>query len=94
MADKTKRLDSLKKKQEQIKAKIQSLEAAEKTRERKRETRRKILVGAYHLDKSRTDGHFKDTIRLMDGYLKRDSDRTLFDLAPLEPEQPAKNQAE
>lgn len=76
------KLDSLKKKQEQLKAQIQALEAAEKTRERKQETRRKILMGAYYLDKARAENRFDDIVTLMDGYLNRDSDRVLFDLPP------------
>ena len=81
MENKPSKLESLKKQQEQLKAKIQALEASEFSRERKRETRRKILVGAYYLDKARDDNKFDDLIRLMDAYLNRDSDRVLFDLA-------------
>ena len=86
MDKKSKRLDNLKKKQEQIKAQIQTLEATEKTRERKRETRRKILVGAYYLDKAKEENKFNDIVKVMDGYLKRDSDRVLFNLKLLESE--------
>ena len=80
METKPSKLEILKKQQEQLKAKIQALEAAETSRERKRETRRKILVGAYYLDKARADNKFDDIIKLMDSYLNRDSDRVLFDL--------------
>ena len=80
METKPSKLESLKKQQEQLKAKIQALEAAEFSRERKRETRRKILVGAYYLDKARAENKFDDFVRLMDGYLNRDSDRILFNL--------------
>lgn len=80
---KSKKLETLKKKQEQLKAQIQALEAAEKTRERKCETRRKILVGAYYLDKAKAEGTFNDIVSHMDGYLKRNKDRALFDLEPL-----------
>ncbi|MBP9727647.1 MAG: mobilization protein [Gammaproteobacteria bacterium] len=81
MKTKPSKLESLKKQQEQLKAKIQALEAAETSRERKRETRRKILVGSYYLDKARSENKFDDLVQLMDGYLNRDSDRVLFDLA-------------
>ncbi len=81
---KSNRLDSLKKKQEQIKAQIQKMEAAESARQRKRDTRCKILVGAYYLDKAKADGTFDDLVKLMDGYLTRNSDRVLFDLDLLE----------
>ncbi len=78
------RLEILKKQQNQLKAKIQALEASEFSRERKRETRRKILVGAYYVDKARSENKFDDLVRLIDGYLNRDSDRVLFNLAPTE----------
>ena len=84
MNAKSKKLDGLKKKQEQLKAHSQNLEAAEKYREKKRDTRRKILVGAYYLDKAITDDRFDEITRLMDGYLTRQSDRELFDLPQLE----------
>lgn len=84
METKPSKLDSLKKQQEQLKAKIQALEASETSRERKRETRRKILVGAYYLDKMREENRFDEVVKLMDGYLSRDSDRVLFHLSPRE----------
>ena len=84
MAFKAKKLDTLKKKQDQLKAQIQALEAVDKTRERKRETRRKILVGAYYLDKARQEDAFNQLVGIMDNYLKRESDRRLFELAPLQ----------
>ena len=84
MAFKAKKLDTLKKKQDQLKAQIQALQAVDKTRERKRETRRKILVGAYYLDKARQEDAFNQLVSIMDNYLKRESDRRLFELAPLQ----------
>jgi large subunit ribosomal protein L7/L12 len=81
MKTKTGTLDNLKKKQAQLAARIQALEATEKSRERKRETRRKILVGAYYLDKANEEKKLASLIQMMDGYLKRDSDRVLFGLA-------------
>lgn len=81
MESKPTRLEILKKQQDQLKAKIQALEASEFSRERKRETRRKILVGAYYLDKARSENRFDEIVKLMDGYLNRDYDRTLFGLA-------------
>lgn len=84
MENKPTRLEILKKQQDQLKAKIQALEASEFARERKRETRRKILVGAYYLDKFRSENKFDEVVNLMDSYLNRDSDRVLFNLAPTE----------
>lgn len=79
----TKKIESLKQKQAQLQAQIESLEAAEKNRERKRETRRKILIGAYYLDQARTKDQMGDLQRAMDTYLKRNADRVLFDLPSL-----------
>lgn len=93
MENKPSRLESLKKQQEQLKAKIQALEAAESTRERKRETRRKILVGAYYLDKMRADNKFNELVSSMDGYLSRDADRVLFNL-PLNEKTKSKTSSE
>lgn len=84
MDKKSKKLESLKKKQGQLKAQIQALEAAEKTREKKRDTRRKILIGAYYLDQAIKENRFDEIVKLMDGYLNRNSDRVLFDLPQLE----------
>ena len=48
----SKRLAQLKQKHEQLKAQIHTLEAAEQSRQRKQETRRKILIGAYYLNQA------------------------------------------
>ncbi len=76
------RLDSLKKKKAQLESQIQSIEAVEKSKERKRDTRRKILIGSYFLDKAREEDSLDEIIGEMDTYLMRDSDRVLFDLEP------------
>jgi len=78
------KLDALKKKQAQLQARIQKMEASEKTRERKRETRRKILIGAYFLKQARETGQFDDLVAKMADTLKRPTDRVLFDLPPLD----------
>lgn len=82
MKKNVKRLDRLKAKKDQLNAQIQALEAAENARERKRATRRKILVGAYYIEQTNTDAEQEAMRQRMDGYLTRDSDRTLFGLAP------------
>jgi len=75
------KLSTLKKKQEQLKAQIQALEARERLRERKRDTRRKILIGAYYLDKAKSDDKaWQRLVAELDTYLSRDVDRKLFDL--------------
>jgi len=80
-------LEKLKQQQEQLKARIQTLEAAEKTRERKKDTSRKILLGSLVLEKlKRGDAIVKPLMAELDGYLTRDHDRALFELPPLSKE--------
>lgn len=75
-------LEKLKHQQAQLTARIQAHEARAKEQERKKETRRKILVGAYYLDKARVSSENFDKLKQdMDEYLTRNSDRALFDLA-------------
>ena len=72
-------------------ARIQAAEARVKVSERKQDTRRKILIGAYYLDEARKNndgnGNGHDGLAALkaklDGYLKRDSDRKLFGLSPM-----------
>ena len=80
MNEKQSRLDALKKKKEQLNAQIQKLEALEKSRERKRDARRKILIGAYFIDKAKQDGTLFDLYKKLEDYLHRDSDKELFKL--------------
>ena len=49
-------LEKLKRQKEVLEARIQKAESLHKIRESKAETRRKILLGAYFLDKIRKDG--------------------------------------
>ncbi|CAN5372243.1 hypothetical protein BH10PSE19_BH10PSE19_04760 [soil metagenome] len=66
-------------------AQIQKLEALEKTCERKRDTRRKILVGAYYLDKAKSSSSEMQMLQgTMAEFLTRDNDRVLFELPLLE----------
>ena len=60
-------LETLKKRQEKLKQRIQKMEASEKTRERKRETRRKILIGSYYLDLARKNGQYEELVTYMAG---------------------------
>ena len=83
MQEKQSRLDVLKKKQDQLRAQIQKLESLDKTRERKRDTRRKILIGSYFIDKARDEGALDAFYQQLEDYLKRNSDRELFQLMPL-----------
>jgi len=76
----SKRLEQLKEKCKQLNAKIQKIAAVQKTKERKEETRRKILVGAYFLKKAREEGEMENLKQQIDNYLQRGIDRVLFRL--------------
>lgn len=72
------KLDNLKKKQEQLKSQIQRLENLEKTRERKRDTRRKILVGSCFLEEAKNNNELEKLCTKMHEYLTRERDKELF----------------
>ena len=73
-------LDSLKKKRDIINARIKLMQNREQSKERKDNTRRKILIGSYYLELSNKNNSFDSVVKLMDSYLTRDSDRLLFGL--------------
>ena len=77
------RLERLKEQREKLNAKIQLVEARFKTSERKYDTRRKILLGSYYLDKAIKENTMGEVNSIMDKYLKRNSDRELFGLKML-----------
>ena len=74
------RLQKLKDKKAKLEARIQGIEAREKVKERKQDTRRKILIGSYYLDQANKNDSMDEIKKLMDKYLVRDSDRKLFNL--------------
>lgn len=78
------KLKKLKGKKEQLDAQIKAIEAREAAKMRKEDTRRKILIGAYHLEKAKENGSMNEISKLMDSYLSRETDRTLFELPPLD----------
>ena len=78
----TTKLERLLEKEAQLKAQIQQAKAAERTLEKKRDTRRKILVGAAVM--ARVDsGRWpkEDLLEMMDGFLSRPNERELFGLS-------------
>ncbi|CAN5216123.1 hypothetical protein BH10PSE19_BH10PSE19_17910 [soil metagenome] len=78
-------IERLKAKQVHLQAQIQKLEALEKNRERKRDTRRKILIGAYYWDKAKSSSSEMQMLQgTMAEFLTRDNDRVLFELPSLE----------
>ena len=80
---KSNRREKLEKQLEELKARLQSVKAREKTSERKKDIRRKILIGAYYLDQAEKHNTMDDLEALMDKFLKRDFDRELFELKSL-----------
>jgi large subunit ribosomal protein L7/L12 len=73
-------LDKLKKQRAVIEARIQKAESRNKHAQRKQDTRRKILIGSYYLEQAVKNNQLDNIKNLMNGFLKRDSDRKLFDL--------------
>ena len=74
------KIEKLKKKQEVLKARIQLIENREKAKERKLDTRKKILVGSYFIEKYSEDKKEEELTKVMDQYLTRQSDRKVFGL--------------
>lgn len=75
------KLEKLLQKEAQLKAQIQQAKAAERTLEKKRDTRRKILIGAAVMARvERGEWPEADLLRMMDGFLSRPNERALFDL--------------
>lgn len=76
-----KRLEQLLKKQEELKAQIQKIKAAEATQKRKEDTRKKILLGALVMEMIDSGELDKNVMmKRLDGFLSRSGDRTLFNL--------------
>ncbi len=75
------RLEQLLKKQEELKAQIRKEKNKLDQAERKKDTRRKILLGALMMDmmkKGELDE--KKILKRLDSFLTKDIDRKLFDL--------------
>ena len=76
----------LQEKQARIKAELQRLDARERETERKRDTRRKILLGALLqdiMDRGEVVTTRREIIMAkLERFLERDRDRALFDLPP------------
>lgn len=93
MSEKQSTVEKLKKQREQLNARIEKMEATAKTRQRKQDAKRKILVGAYHLELAEKLGKLEELKSGLDKFLKRNSDRALFDLAPLAAEETKQDSA-
>ncbi|MGB3791026.1 MAG: hypothetical protein WA949_23675 [Phormidesmis sp.] len=93
----TNKLERLLEKEAQLKAQIQQAKAAERTLEKKRDTRRKILVGAAVMARVESGRWPKeDLLEMMDGFLTRPNERELFGLVVDEPavEQPVEKKTD
>ncbi len=77
-------LEKLIEQKSQLEARIQSEKIKAASQHRKDETRRKILVGSYCLEKYMKSGSFEKLITELNSFLFKDSDRALFGLAPRE----------
>ena len=73
-------LTRLKEQRDKLEARIQAAEARAKLDERKKDTRRKILVGSYYLEQAAKRQTWDELRTAMDNFLTRDSDRKLFEL--------------
>ena len=78
---KNSKLETLKAKKEQIEARIKNLESKERLKQKKQDTRRKILIGAMVLEMLGKDHEAKKKLTAqLDGFLTRPMDRELFGL--------------
>ena len=67
-----------------IEARIKEEDKKLRDRERKRDTRRKVLTGATALEWAKEDSEFSARLYArMNAFLVRDKDRTLFNFAPV-----------
>ena len=82
-ANPSERIRKLQEKQARVTAEIQRAKARQRQNQRKRDTRRKILLGAMLLDRiERGKVPEKVVMADMDQFLTRDHERALFDLPP------------
>lgn len=83
MSTETKALSQIEKlrlRKQKLEAQLQKAESRHKNIERRQDTRRKILLGAYYLDKIKNEGTLETIKHELNDFLKRDSDRALFEL--------------
>lgn len=83
-AEADKALERAKKKAAEAVALERQVRARDAAEERKKDTRRKILVGSMHLERASKYGdHHERMKKELDKFLTREDDRALFDLQPL-----------
>lgn len=76
-------VEKLRLQKDRINARIQAIENRDRSKERKQETHKKVLVGAYYLDKAKKENTMADLVKDLEPYLTRNSDRILFGLEPI-----------
>lgn len=74
----SKQLEALEKQKQQINARIQQAKAVERAKERKKDLRRKVLIGEYYLVKAKDDGNIGALYAEISSNVKREVDRELF----------------
>ena len=80
-------IEKLKAKQERLAERIKLLKSREKERKKKQDTRKKILLGAYLLERMAKDESLeKETLVALEKFLTRKTDRELFEMAPKQKE--------
>lgn len=88
------KLEKLQRERDRLNAQIQRLAARKQSEERKQQTRRDVLVGAFIRQRLADGGAIvlsePGLLRELDGWLTRDGDRAAFGLPPLpkEPKEP------
>jgi hypothetical protein len=75
-------LKKLKDKKDKLESQIKLQQAKLNAQAKKDDTRRKILVGAYFLEKITKEGSMPGLQKELDKFLFRPNDRALFELAP------------
>ena len=81
-------LEDLYKKRQALDARIELIKAKDRERQRKEETRKKILLGAFILQHQGEGVDWQAWLKKLDGFLERENDRKLFGL-PVEEKEPA-----
>jgi hypothetical protein len=81
------RMEALRQKQDELKARLAALETQKKTEERRRESRRAFVVGAAALANAETDPAFRDALRkMLEASVTREGDKAVIaDLLGLTP---------
>lgn len=74
-------LEKLLQKQAQLEARIKDLKSKDARQQKKNEDRKKILAGAYLLEKCNREDTYQELLLGLDSFLIRPQDRILFGLS-------------